>query len=165
MAKNGTGSSGSTALDLPARELATESLPPPPPESATPEEKDLYWYTHVYQGDRTPQLTFRAVAMGAVLGMLMSVSNLYTDAQGRLVVRRRHHLVRPVVRHLERVPNALGRTPLAHVDPREQLHAVDRVGGWLLHRLDHRDRLRRAAADRSRSIATIRGTSSARSRC
>jgi hypothetical protein len=32
----------------------------------------------VYQGDRVPQLTFRAVAMGAVLGMMMSVSNLYT---------------------------------------------------------------------------------------
>jgi len=78
MAKNGTGSSGSTALDLPARELATESLPPPPPETATPDEKDLYWYTHVYQGDHTPQLTFRAVAMGALLGMAMSVSNLYT---------------------------------------------------------------------------------------
>ena len=78
MAKNGTGSSGNTALDVPAREIATESLPPPPPETASPDEKDLYWYTHVYQGDHTPQLTFRAVAMGAVLGMLMSVSNLYT---------------------------------------------------------------------------------------
>lgn len=51
---------------------------PPLPEGATPEEKDLHWYTHVYQGDRVPQLTFRAVAMGAVLGMLMSISNLYT---------------------------------------------------------------------------------------
>jgi putative OPT family oligopeptide transporter len=29
-------------------------------------------------GDRMPQLTVRAVVMGAVLGMLMSVSNLYT---------------------------------------------------------------------------------------
>jgi uncharacterized oligopeptide transporter (OPT) family protein len=45
---------------------------------ATPEEKDRHWYAHVYQGDRMPQLTFRAVAMGAALGMLMSVSNLYT---------------------------------------------------------------------------------------
>jgi putative OPT family oligopeptide transporter len=78
MAKNGTGSSGSTALDVPAQDLATGSLPPPPPESASPDEKDLYWFTHVYQGDHTPQLTFRAVAMGAILGMLMSVSNLYT---------------------------------------------------------------------------------------
>jgi putative OPT family oligopeptide transporter len=49
-----------------------------PPENATQEQKDRYWYTHVYQGDQMPQLTFRAVAMGAVLGMFMSVSNLYT---------------------------------------------------------------------------------------
>jgi uncharacterized oligopeptide transporter (OPT) family protein len=52
--------------------------PPPLSERATPDEKDLHWFTHVYRGDRVPQLTFRAVAMGAVLGMLMSVSNLYT---------------------------------------------------------------------------------------
>lgn len=51
---------------------------PPLPDDATPEEKDLHWFTHVYQGDRMPQLTFRAVAMGAILGMAMSVSNLYT---------------------------------------------------------------------------------------
>ncbi len=50
----------------------------PLPRDASPDEKDLHWYTHAYQGDRMPQLTFRAVAMGAVLGMLMSVSNLYT---------------------------------------------------------------------------------------
>lgn len=35
------------------------------------------WYTQVYQGDSMPQLTFRAVAMGAVLGGFMSLSNLY----------------------------------------------------------------------------------------
>ncbi|MBK7368299.1 MAG: OPT/YSL family transporter [Candidatus Eisenbacteria bacterium] len=52
-------------------------LPPLPPD-ATPEQKDLNWYTHAYQGDRMPQLTTRAVIMGGVLGMLMSVSNLYT---------------------------------------------------------------------------------------
>jgi OPT family oligopeptide transporter len=52
--------------------------PTPLPENATPDEKDRHWFTHVYQGDQMPQLTFRAVAMGAVLGMLMSVSNLYT---------------------------------------------------------------------------------------
>ncbi|MGA3156317.1 MAG: OPT family oligopeptide transporter, partial [Steroidobacteraceae bacterium] len=48
------------------------------PEDPTQEQRDRHWYTHVYQGDQMPQLTFRAVAMGAVLGMLMSVSNLYT---------------------------------------------------------------------------------------
>ncbi len=52
--------------------------PPPLPSDASPEQKDLHWYTHVYRGDHVPQLTFRAVAMGAMLGMLMSVSNLYT---------------------------------------------------------------------------------------
>jgi putative OPT family oligopeptide transporter len=52
--------------------------PPPLPSDASPEQKDLHWYTHVYRGDRLPQLTLRAVAMGAMLGMLMSVSNLYT---------------------------------------------------------------------------------------
>ncbi len=51
---------------------------PPLPADATPEQKDLHWYTHVYQGDRMPQLTLRAVLMGGFLGMLMSVSNLYT---------------------------------------------------------------------------------------
>jgi putative OPT family oligopeptide transporter len=51
---------------------------PPLPDDATPEQKDEHWFRHAYQGDRMPQLTFRAVAMGAVLGMLMSVSNLYT---------------------------------------------------------------------------------------
>ncbi len=51
---------------------------PPLPETATAEEKELYWYRHVYQGDHVPQLTLRAVLMGGILGMFMSVSNLYT---------------------------------------------------------------------------------------
>ena len=51
---------------------------PPLPETATPEEKDLHWFQNVYRGDRMPQLTVRAVLMGGLLGMLMSVSNLYT---------------------------------------------------------------------------------------
>ncbi len=51
---------------------------PPLPENATPEQKDLHWFKHVYQGDRMPQLTWRAVIMGGVLGMAMSAANLYT---------------------------------------------------------------------------------------
>lgn len=51
---------------------------PPLPADATPEQKDLHWFKHVYQGDRMPQLTWRAVIMGGFLGMLMSASNLYT---------------------------------------------------------------------------------------
>ncbi|MBK9201848.1 MAG: OPT/YSL family transporter [Candidatus Obscuribacter sp.] len=36
------------------------------------------WYKNVYQGDAVPQLTWRAVLMGGLLGALMSISNLYT---------------------------------------------------------------------------------------
>ena len=35
------------------------------------------WFAKVYQGDRVPQLTTRAVIMGALLGGFMSLSNLY----------------------------------------------------------------------------------------
>src|ERR1043165_9805229 len=50
----------------------------PTPEGATPEEKDAYWFKNVYQGDKMPQLTLRAVLMGGILGRLMAASNLYT---------------------------------------------------------------------------------------
>ncbi|CAG0992647.1 hypothetical protein PHYC_02383 [Phycisphaerales bacterium] len=48
------------------------------PDDATPEQKDQHWFTYVYQGDKMPQLTLRAVLMGGILGMLMAASNLYT---------------------------------------------------------------------------------------
>ena len=51
---------------------------PPLPENATPEQKDEHWYKHVYQGDKMPQLTLRAVLTGGILGMLLAASNLYT---------------------------------------------------------------------------------------
>lgn len=51
---------------------------PPLPADASPEQKDLHWFRHVYQGNRMPQLTWRAVVMGGLLGMLMSAANLYT---------------------------------------------------------------------------------------
>lgn len=51
---------------------------PPLPENATPEQKDAHWFTHVYQGDKMPQLTIRAVLTGGLLGMLLAASNLYT---------------------------------------------------------------------------------------
>lgn len=35
------------------------------------------WFKDIYQGDRVPQLTTRAVVMGAILGGFMSLSNLY----------------------------------------------------------------------------------------
>ncbi|HEY3215348.1 MAG TPA: OPT family oligopeptide transporter [Candidatus Eisenbacteria bacterium] len=72
----------STAPTLPTEHEDFSSIVPPElpriSHDATPEEKDRHWFVNLYQGDRMPQLTFRAVAMGAVLGMLMSVSNLYT---------------------------------------------------------------------------------------
>jgi putative OPT family oligopeptide transporter len=54
------------------------SIPPPPGPDASPEEKDLYWFRHVYQGDRQKQLTLRAVLTGGLLGAFLSLSNLYT---------------------------------------------------------------------------------------
>lgn len=35
------------------------------------------WYDRAYRGDDTPQLTFRAVGMGAALGFLLAFTNLY----------------------------------------------------------------------------------------
>ena len=43
-----------------------------------PARSEADWYQYVYRGDKVPQLTVRAVLMGAGLGMLMSAANLYT---------------------------------------------------------------------------------------
>ena len=43
----------------------------------TPEQIELEWYKTVYRGDTMPQLTVRAVIMGAILGGFMSLTNLY----------------------------------------------------------------------------------------
>ncbi|MEY5019453.1 MAG: hypothetical protein RLZ22_541 [Verrucomicrobiota bacterium] len=40
--------------------------------------KDLKWLREVYQGDHARQLTLRAVMTGGLLGMVLSISNLYT---------------------------------------------------------------------------------------
>lgn len=42
------------------------------------EERDLQWLREVYQGDHQRQLTWRAVITGGLLGMFLSISNLYT---------------------------------------------------------------------------------------
>ncbi|MFA5160868.1 MAG: OPT family oligopeptide transporter [Elusimicrobiales bacterium] len=47
-----------------------------PEKTACPEDAELHWYRNVYQGD-VPQLTLRAVVMGAFLGGFMALSNLY----------------------------------------------------------------------------------------
>ena len=46
----------------------------------TPDEIERQWFDKIYtgRGDRQKQLTVRAVLMGGVLGMFMSISNLYT---------------------------------------------------------------------------------------
>ncbi|HWI56694.1 MAG TPA: OPT/YSL family transporter, partial [Bacillota bacterium] len=46
----------------------------------SPEEIERQWFDKIYtgRGDRQRQLTVRAVLMGGVLGMFMSISNLYT---------------------------------------------------------------------------------------
>ena len=45
----------------------------------TPEDIERQWYEQVYRGrgDSMPQLTWRAVLMGSVLGGLLSLTNLY----------------------------------------------------------------------------------------
>jgi OPT family oligopeptide transporter len=46
----------------------------------TPDEIERQWFEKIYtgRGDTQKQLTLRAVLMGGMLGMLMSISNLYT---------------------------------------------------------------------------------------
>jgi uncharacterized oligopeptide transporter (OPT) family protein len=46
----------------------------------TPDEIERQWFEKIYRGrgDTQKQLTVRAVLMGGVLGMFMSISNLYT---------------------------------------------------------------------------------------
>lgn len=43
----------------------------------TAHETEMVWFKNVYCGDSMPQLTVRAVIMGACLGAFMSLSNLY----------------------------------------------------------------------------------------
>lgn len=45
--------------------------------SVPPEQREAVWLQRFYRGDQ-PQLTWRAVVTGGVLGMAMSISNLYT---------------------------------------------------------------------------------------
>lgn len=49
-----------------------------PAELPKPDLTEAEWHAHVYRGDDVPQLTWRAVLTGGVLGMLMASANLYT---------------------------------------------------------------------------------------
>jgi uncharacterized oligopeptide transporter (OPT) family protein len=55
--------------------LSPTSGPESPEATAA---RESHWYTQVYRGDSMPQLTFRAVMMGGIIGMAMSVAGLYT---------------------------------------------------------------------------------------
>jgi len=66
----------------------SDGIPPefkPLAADATAEQKDRHWYETVYQGDRVPQLTVRAVLTGALIGMLMSIGNLYMNLKAGFV--------------------------------------------------------------------------------
>jgi OPT family oligopeptide transporter len=54
------------------------SLPSALPPDASVAQRETHWYTKVYQGDTVRQLSLRAVLMGGIIGMLMSVAGLYT---------------------------------------------------------------------------------------
>ncbi|NBD08838.1 MULTISPECIES: OPT family oligopeptide transporter [Corallococcus] len=63
---------------VPAGDPPSDALPPSQGgPGATQEDVDTHWLTRVYQGDRMPQLTLRAVALGAGLGVLTCATNLY----------------------------------------------------------------------------------------
>ena len=49
----------------------------PAAAARTPEQIERDWYENVYQGDRMPQLTLRALLMGMVIGSVMCLSNVY----------------------------------------------------------------------------------------
>ena len=57
------------------------TAPAPPAQDASPEEKDRYWRAHCFQVETESHLTARALLVGGLLGMFMSISNLYTTLQ------------------------------------------------------------------------------------
>ncbi|CAN5701255.1 OPT family oligopeptide transporter [soil metagenome] len=54
---------------------ACKPLAIPPEEVLSFDEKT--WYERAYRGDHTPQLTVRAIVMGALLGFFLAFTNLY----------------------------------------------------------------------------------------
>ncbi|MCY1014736.1 OPT family oligopeptide transporter [Pyxidicoccus sp. MSG2] len=68
----------------PAQRPAPEDEAPTPASlsllsipGGTPEDADTYWLREVYQGDRVPQLTLRAVLLGSAIGAVTCATNLY----------------------------------------------------------------------------------------
>ena len=96
----------------------------------TPEEIERQWFEKIYtgRGDRQKQLTLRAVLMGGVLGMFMSISNLYTTLKlgwsfgVAITACVLSFVIWNAIRAL------CGRPAEPDDHPRKQLHAVHRVG-------------------------------------
>jgi len=63
--------------DVAGQATSTAAPVPPPPDPADHDAVARHWLKHVYQGDRIPQLSFRAVVTGMLIGGVMSISNLY----------------------------------------------------------------------------------------
>ncbi len=91
------------------------------------------WYERVYRGDDAPQLTPRAVAMGAALGFFLAITNLY------LGLKIGWHIGVALTAcilsfSIWTAIHKVGTRQDADDDPREQLHGVDRLGGRLRDR-------------------------------
>src|SRR6476646_8158062 len=84
--KSGAGAPSQNPKELKKSAGLEEDLSDIGPELAlqgfkgSPEEIERQWLEKVYRGrgDSQKQLSFRAVLMGGLLGMFMSISNLYT---------------------------------------------------------------------------------------
>jgi OPT family oligopeptide transporter len=65
-------------LSQPNEPSPTPKSPEDPDQAATlPDDPEHRWLREVYQGDKVPQLTLRAILMGSLIGGVMSLSNLY----------------------------------------------------------------------------------------
>lgn len=75
-------------MNAPAPQPASDPLPTPSineiieyGKNHTAEEMEQFWIERVYQGDRMPQLTWRAVLTGGLLGSAMSIAHIYTTVK------------------------------------------------------------------------------------
>jgi uncharacterized oligopeptide transporter (OPT) family protein len=78
------------AQPVPRPEPVDVALPPASPTllripGATPEDADTFWLREVYQGDRVPQLTLRAVLLGSAIGVCTCAINLYAGLKGGVI--------------------------------------------------------------------------------
>ena len=109
-----------------AQSSPTPHLTPEQLATMTPEQKDRWWFENVYQGDRMPQLTWRAVIMGGILGMAMSAANLYTTLSIGWAFGIAITALRALVCHLELRAILLRQQHQPDVGARERVHGVVR---------------------------------------